>query len=608
MAPFWHGDTQWKDQGQTMTYEATSSAIVTECKKAPDRYLVLPLIVQGVHQLFLDDRVVLQTGDPTFSRGSSLYNRGSISCKEIQDGKILKWKVYASTKILAGIYRFPSIEKGYVTSFLYNQTFATVAAGSLPVLGFIFAIMFWGKAPHTSILSLLFMSIFTGIYFMLSVPSSYGINLPSYHLHRMGDASLWVGCICIEIFYYSKKLLNSVVKHIHFSFVVLSIVIILLSKSLDQAQVGSMMAIAFNFVMVITILVEALLATLKSRLTLSGVFQLISIVIFVGTAINDFMSAMGIVPITIFHIGAFASISLLAFSVNDDIRTVYKEREFLQKNLEKQVEIKTSDVQAKSLELEKALASLKNAEADLIQSAKLASLGTLAAGIAHEINNSLNYVNGSIKPLQKMLSKDVLGEEEKKKSITLLGLMKEGLDLTFAIISNLKEYARSNSNELEPVSLGKAVDSVLLLLKSKLSRGISVTTDIPDNLYITARKVSVSQILMNLVSNAIDALLTSDVTTKEIRISAAKVGDHEIEVRVRDSGPGIPLKIRDRIFDPFFTTKKVGQGTGLGLHIVRNEVNSNNAKISFMSEEGKYTEFRLVFQGALGAECEKKAA
>src|SRR5262249_17253864 len=153
--------------------------------------------------------------------------------------------------------------------------------------------------------------------------------------------------------------------------------------------------------------------------------------------------------------------------------------------------------------LEQAMGELKATQAELVQSAKLASLGTLSAGIAHEINNSLNYVNGALKPLKKLLERE---ETPKEKIFTLVDAMQNGLKLTFRIIDSLRSYTNTNRQHFNEVGLRAVAENALVMLNSRISDIVRVKLDIADDIQVFGNEVSINQVFMNLISNSIDAM------------------------------------------------------------------------------------------------------
>jgi two-component system NtrC family sensor kinase len=238
---------------------------------------------------------------------------------------------------------------------------------------------------------------------------------------------------------------------------------------------------------------------------------------------------------------------------------------------------------------------LKDTQAQLVQNEKMASLGQLVAGIAHEINNPLAFVMNNLFIVEKGM--DGLGPElephlaepsvnKLRKVRARLGEMKEGLGRVKELVLDLRTFSRLDEGEFKTVDVVETIDAVLLLLKHKMSGRILVEKHFvaQRDLYCYAGRLH--QVLMNLISNAVDAI------AGEGAITIATSQDPEFFlISVRDTGAGIPEAIRSKIFDPFFTTKPVGQGTGLGLAISYGIIQDHGGSIEVQSELGVGTEF-----------------
>jgi len=246
-------------------------------------------------------------------------------------------------------------------------------------------------------------------------------------------------------------------------------------------------------------------------------------------------------------------------------------------------------------DLQEANRKLNETQTQLIQNEKMASLGQLVAGIAHEINNPLAFVVNNLFIVENGLDSLVpeiephLSEPslmKLRKARTRLGEMREGLDRVKELVLDLRTFSRLDEGEFQFVDVVETIDAVLLLLKHKMNGRIHV-----EKHYVPARTLCcyagrLHQVLMNLIGNAVDAIvgegtivLTTSQTPQSFLIS------------VRDTGAGIPEAIRSKIFDPFFTTKPVGRGTGLGLAISYGIVEDHGGSIEVQSEEGVGTEF-----------------
>ena len=246
-------------------------------------------------------------------------------------------------------------------------------------------------------------------------------------------------------------------------------------------------------------------------------------------------------------------------------------------------------------ELKEANQKLKDTQAQLIQNEKMASLGQLVAGIAHEINNPLAFVMNnlfivenamdSLRPeLEPHLAEPSLNKLRKVRA--RLEEMKEGLGRVKELVLDLRTFSRLDEGEFNTVDVVETIDAVLLLFKHKMNSRILVEKHFVAERELYCYAGRLHQVLMNLIGNAVDAIpeegkvvITTHRTSEDFLIS------------VRDTGTGIAEEIRSKIFDPFFTTKPVGQGTGLGLAISYGIIQDHGGSIEVQSELGVGTEF-----------------
>ena len=271
--------------------------------------------------------------------------------------------------------------------------------------------------------------------------------------------------------------------------------------------------------------------------------------------------------------------------------------------LRKQVSIRTE-------ELNKSLNDLKAAQQQLIQSEKMASLGELTAGIAHEIQNPLNFVN-NFSDVNDELIKELDTEAEKGNLEEVKAIAK---DIAFnsekinhhgrradAIVKSMLQHSRSSSGQKESTDINALVDEYLRLayhgLRAK-DKTFSVTmkTDLDetiDKLSIVPQEIG--RAILNLITNAFYAVSekkkqAGDEYEPAVTVSTKKINDI-IEIVVKDNGNGIPQRILDKIFQPFFTTKPAGQGTGLGLSLSYDIVKAHGGELKVETREGEWSEF-----------------
>jgi signal transduction histidine kinase len=280
---------------------------------------------------------------------------------------------------------------------------------------------------------------------------------------------------------------------------------------------------------------------------------------------------------------------------------------------------RTSELTKQKNELQDTLALLQNTQQQLIQSEKLASLGELTAGIAHEIQNPLNFVNNfsevSVELLDEMEEELEKGDTDEVKAIAadikqnLLKIRHHG-QRADGIVKGMLQHSRAGSNTKEPTDLNKLADEYLRLAYHGLrAKDKTFNADLVTHFYEELPKVNIvpqdiGRVLLNLYTNAFYAVQQKqkgtdasykpkvEVTTG---ISESAAGGQRIVITVKDNGSGIPDTIRDKIMQPFFTTKPTGEGTGLGLSMSYDiVVKGHNGNIDVQSKEGEFTEFVIT--------------
>lgn len=234
----------------------------------------------------------------------------------------------------------------------------------------------------------------------------------------------------------------------------------------------------------------------------------------------------------------------------------------------------------------------------LITAGRLAAVGQLAAGVAHEINNPLTYVRANLGQLREHWSAmrkaledgivggdvaEILGEGEE-----LIDESLEGVERAVAIVRDIKGFARSESECREDVELNSLLDSVLRVASPQFGVGMHFVKDYAESICVPGSGQELKQVFLNLILNACQAIGDSGTILIETRETP-----HFAIVHIEDDGPGIEEKVMERMFDPFFTTKPVGQGTGLGLSISHEIITRHHGEIRVRSTCGEGTRFSV---------------
>jgi two-component system NtrC family sensor kinase len=277
-------------------------------------------------------------------------------------------------------------------------------------------------------------------------------------------------------------------------------------------------------------------------------------------------------------------------------------------------------VEARTRELARSLEELQVAQDRLVQTEKLASLGQLTAGIAHEIKNPLNFVNNFsavstelIDELQEVLKGMHFDDKKRAEVDELMDMLHGNLEKVVqhgkradSIVKNMLLHSREGSGEHRPVDINAVVEESLNLAYHGAraeKQGFNITLE--RSLDPTAGQVDlfpqeITRVLLNLISNGFYAatkrkgLATSDGYEPTLTATTKDLGD-SVEIRIRDNGTGIPPEVKERMFNPFFTTKPVGEGTGLGLSISHDIIVKQHAgSIEVDTKPGEFTEFKIV--------------
>jgi signal transduction histidine kinase len=330
--------------------------------------------------------------------------------------------------------------------------------------------------------------------------------------------------------------------------------------------------------------------------------------------------------IVIFFVAGTIITSLLLLLLFNSFRNIRKKNKLLEKQ---KTEISKKNNELASLngqfeqqneELKITLEQVQRIQNQLIQSEKMASLGVLSAGIAHEINNPINFVYAGINSLLRdfediepvltainKLEPDSKNLKEELKNIKQLKVdnyfdeayeaipniikdIKLGADRTAQIVQGLKIFSRMDKDQNEAFNIHNGLDTTLLLLKNKYKNHIEISKNYDNRIpEIYCYPGKINQAFMNILSNAIEAIADKG----NIWITTTMY-DKEITISIKDNGLGIPKDVLKKLYDPFFTTKDVGKGTGLGLSITYGIIKEHKGKIKVNSEQGKGSEFIIT--------------
>ena len=332
-------------------------------------------------------------------------------------------------------------------------------------------------------------------------------------------------------------------------------------------------------------------------------------------------------------IGSAVEGVLLSFGLADRINVLRREKEQSQAQaleaareneriIREQNLILEHKVKERTHALEESNEHLKRTQTQLVNAEKMASLGQLTAGIAHEINNPINFITSNIAPLRRNIGEivevmaayrsldarefearlEALRQQERKLGIQesideldgIIASIDEGSRRTAEIVRGLRNFSRLDEDDLKDSDLNEGIRSTLTVLGPQYRDQVEFVLDLHELPHVECFPGKVNQVFMNILTNAAQATLARSTDgPRTVQVSSRAMGD-SVLIIIRDNGTGMDDRVKERIYEPFFTTKSVGEGTGLGMAIVYGIVEEHHGRIDLETAPGSGTEFRIT--------------
>ncbi len=501
-------------------------------------------------------------------------------------------------------------------SYLYYIIYiVAVGIAQLDLTGYAFKFL-WPNDTWLSVNSLNISGIFSGIATALFSQSFLQTKKHYITLHRIFNLLIAAYCVSLLLHFFG------------YSFIALNTINLI-------AAIGSAFAIYAGI-------------NLMRKDYEPAKFFLVAFSVFLFAVIIYVLRTTNIIPYNnftayILEIGATFQIMLLSLALANKIN-IYRREQNIARNealemanenerlvreqnihLEKEVAARTTELQQANTDLKATLEQLKMAQAKLVDSEKMASLGQLTAGVAHEINNPINFVASNVKPLEldihdifEVLNRyenidpnnDIASQlqsiDDFKNEIdvpyiaeeirSLLAGIKEGAQRTADIVKNLKNFVRLDQSNLVQANLNEGIESTLVLIRNTFPQNLVIKKELGDIGKIECSPGKINQVFMNIISNAVQAIRDKDYSNGEVPTLSLRTTTNgkDVHITIKDNGIGMSDEVLKKIYEPFFTTKGVGEGTGLGMSIVKGIIDSHNGSLTVHSKPGKGSEFIIA--------------
>lgn len=547
LSPQWNIDKYWTKENQVWVLEASSSSISKKCEAG--KFLEFPQVIHGVHSVWIDGKLVLRSGDPTFQKASSFYARPSLSCVLIPAGAVIRWQVISYSEFFAKIKEMPSVrsEDKVVISNLFDVTLNLTSAAVVFLFLLLSMFLFAGKISRQYFVLLITGGVSFIVYSLVVVADKVGLNIGMLAAHRIADVAVWTGATSYFYFFMIRDFISVRLFRIFLVFLFFSFLLLLFGKNADLVQFGTIFPMPIAFIFLTTFLAKLIGNYLVSHDKMARL-EFLSALLFIAVSMNDLLNILNIVDgymmlplasiIVFFHIAAI---------VNTKIEESFQQNERMMNELKSQhmLEQIAHDIRSPLSVLNLLIPAFvkdPNADkADLLQQAS-GKISAIAQSLFEKKNNS--YIH----------------------------------DLPFCVFDVVNKLLREKELELS--------SSNLIIL--------SIDPDYDKNARIKTNELEFVRMISNLINNSVSAVRDSAQPKIEILLGEDR---NNIVVEVTDNGKGIPPEILSEVGKRGFSFGKRNEsnaGSGLGLFHAKTFVKMNHGSFAINSTYGSGSAIKIM--------------
>jgi len=541
----WTVQKQWVHENNSWVYSATSNSIPKLCND--ELSIVFPQVVHGVHRIWLDDRLMVETGDSTFKAASAFYERPSLDCKFVKDVQSIKWTVVSYSQFFAKNKSFPNLKpSAQVAINSFFDVYLNIAiAVNIAILLFLAVFLFAGKIYQKYLAVLILGGLAFIGYSILVVNNRFQIQLSMLQAHKIADMCLWIGATTYFYFFKDRKYISDRLFQVYLVFIIMAFLFLFFGASPDVVQFGTMLPMPIAILIFMRFLFKL---GRKLQTSKMNYLEFFSGLFFVLISFNDVLNLFGIIDG--YMLVPLASIFVffhMAAIVNENIKATYGEKESLMKELERKHVLEQ---------------------------------------IAHDIKSPLSVLTMLVPTL-----------ETKPTSEKTELIMQASARITRIATSLLdKNSMYSGTHEF---LVSSVINRLIEEKKIELSESKPIlfhVTDMTDGkLILKMDEVEFVRMLSNIINNSVEAVENMSSPSIEVKI---EYSNKNISITITDNGIGIPADIINQLGRrgySFGKTDKLKAGSGLGLFHAKSFVQNNAGKLSIYSEPGKGTVISICF-------------